>query len=1231
MIPKNLFQLRGDPLRLNYRARQTGLLNNLRSAISVWLIVVCLTGSTPYVQAQSWPMSRAMADFQPPALEPAVPSAPQATGGPDDFGYTYSTDVPFEWIDALGGPDTGLANDCGLLGSVTVPIGFDFKFYENTYSTVNVSFNGGLMFDRSDACAYNISARISSASPNNFISVYWKRFKDAPNKVHYLQGGVAPNRYLVIEWFQVDDSTLANTYTFEAILHENGDIVLQYLDMTIRNNQHPPGGAGIQDNYGTIGLAPFGLGTPLVSRSAARIYRPAPAVRTLVDIPADGRLGLPGTKARYFRLVRNAGDFGPDTFDLQPASNWPLAFYTANGVDPLTDTDGDGVIDTGSVPQGGVMNIVIETTIPAEAVPPQANAVVVTLRSSVDTNRTTPIVFYASVPPPFVQSYEQTYTPFAALYGPRFQSNFATGDGPSYESAVATLPNGNLIQVYSLGRYTLSGVYYEDLYSIVLDQLGRVVQPAAKITDFAAGTPVDIYNTGVAIAVAPNGTVGVVWSQFIGPYGSPYIPNVFFIPLNDIGRPIAPLIQLTNNQAVDYSSFSYLTLAAVTNNRFVIAWDDTDLVYTVLEATGAVVKPATSVAGGGRPSLTRLADGTAFLAGVSCTPAPCQITSGRIDQAGNFLNSPTVLPNAFGRGVDAVQLPNGNIVLAWENSDSVIRYAVLDAGLNLVRGVTDLSSVTRYTKNRVSVTYSGNQAILTWGDSNSSTGNLYYALLDGQGELLAYPMIFARGTNAYLETSINGQGNTFIIPDETPPTNPISLTSDSHLVGGYSANNVINMAWSGAADNSTGVAGYSVSWTNAPTTLPDTIQEIAHPMQNTQSPPLADGEWYVHLRTVDGSGNWAATAVHLGPFIVDRTAPRSVASSPEFATRPFTVTWGGNDALSRVAAYNLSVRDSLTPEWTPWLTNVTYQTAAYTEVIPGHTYLFRSEAVDRAGNIETDVPSEGDTHTTLAALQISGRVQTLRGQPVFNASVATQPGALNVAHTDGQGQYTVFLETSGVYTFTAQRSEFGALPAVPQVAVQTDLANYDFVLPPESEQMVNGGWEGGTFAGWEIGAGLTTTRATPIASPLFATPLSATITATLNLTAAHSGQYGLQINASKGISILTPLLAQTVTVPMTDTQPTLSWLYRLEQGQVELIWRVSGTRGVLTRTLSLTSTIGWQHAWLDLSDLGGETVRVELAIQNSPGALRLAVDEISLGAVQSGNYPIHLPIITFNQ
>lgn len=108
--------------------------------------------------------------------------------------------------------------------------------------------------------------------------------------------------------------------------------------------------------------------------------------------------------------------------------------------------------------------------------------------------------------------------------------------------------------------------------------------------------------------------------------------------------------------------------------------------------------------------------------------------------------------------------------------------------------------------------------------------------------------------------------------DTVAPSNPTSISSSSHTVDVWSADNTIDVSWSGAADSDSGVYGYSVAWTHSATFVPDQLVDTTT-ASATSTPLDDDDDWYFHVRTRDVAGNWSADAGHFGPFRIDTTPP----------------------------------------------------------------------------------------------------------------------------------------------------------------------------------------------------------------------------------------------------------------------------------------------------------------------------------------------------------------------
>lgn len=114
-----------------------------------------------------------------------------------------------------------------------------------------------------------------------------------------------------------------------------------------------------------------------------------------------------------------------------------------------------------------------------------------------------------------------------------------------------------------------------------------------------------------------------------------------------------------------------------------------------------------------------------------------------------------------------------------------------------------------------------------------------------------------------------------------PPTDPVSVTSTSHVPGAWSNHVVVDATWSGAADSGgSGLHGYSLLFDQLPGTVPDSSVEVLHRRDShrASSDPLPDGDGYhLHLRTCDSAGN-CAPGTHLGPFRLDPTPPQAPAA-----------------------------------------------------------------------------------------------------------------------------------------------------------------------------------------------------------------------------------------------------------------------------------------------------------------------------------------------------------------
>lgn len=747
--------------------------------------------------------------------------SPQATGGPDNFGYTWDDSVPLSWINASGGTDTGINSSTDHVGPIN--IGFSFKYYENAYTQLYISRFGFVAFN--DNNIYNSQSRIPNPEkPNDVIAPHWVPADDVNGYVRYLSGGTAPNRWFVVEWNRLESDCCGDTaeeYTFEVILHENGDIVFQYGTMTVGGRYYCQA-SGIEDSTGLNGLSITDFCEQIAPNHAVRIYRPAPSARVSIRPQYQGHFARAGETVAFQVPIRNTGELGADTYDLTASSAWPISFYAADGTTPLTDTDGDGTVDTGSVVQGSTVTVTVRITTPVGATVGDDNTATVTARSSLDTDKSKTATLQTAVPAPFAQVYRDGADGAMSLYLVQPAAQAVKNWYYGYEVAVAEAPNGNFVYAWNKRRCldASCNVYSDEIWYALLDRTGNVVRGPERLTN-NWGATVNTYDIAPVVAVAPNGRIGVVWYRYLWNSSTQQNYNIYFAILDASGNRVYGPVNLTNNAAwgswsdLNVPKFYFPRIAATDDNRFVLAWQRTyyrpptgsctsycsvdDIFYTVRDTSGNQIKPVTRFTndtpgwdqGYYRPTLAQLSGNQVIMAWDQTANYSDNIAYAVLDSAGNVIVS-TKTVNMSGWEVDAVRLSNGRILLAWTvwgDPNPQMAFAILDGTTyNVVAGPTTLTNPAAATGDGyVSVTAdAAGHAVLTWMDYFwDNRRNLYYALVDGNGNVLTPPMIFrtSQAASPYIQTSFEGYGNTSY--SWTPPVGVDGVASFSaSLFGG---------------------------------------------------------------------------------------------------------------------------------------------------------------------------------------------------------------------------------------------------------------------------------------------------------------------------------------------------------------------------------------------------------------------------------------------------------------
>jgi len=764
-----------------------------------------------------------------PFVGPSAQLSLQTTGGPDDFGYTWDDSVALNWINASSGTDTGIDSFADSAGPID--IGFSFKYYENTYTQIYISRNGFVSFNN---YYFDSQSRIPDpAEPNDVIAPSWGPVDNVNGYVRYLKGGTSPNRWIVVEWNSLEDSYSHTEYTFEVILHENGDIVFQYQNMEYSGNGWMCQASGIEDSTGLDGLTITDFCWQITSYHAVRIYRPSASARVGVSPHSDSRFSRAGAMVSYNVLIRNTGELGVDTYDLITPSTWPISLYAADGTTPLTDTNNNGMVDTGQVAQGSTLTITVKVQTPLTANVGDNNTVAVTACSSLNSSKCKTATLQTAIPAPFVQVYRDSADGAMSLYmahpdGQAVKKATADnywGDDP----AVAEMPGGKFIYMWNNGRCLDANcnTYASEIEYTILDRYGSTVRGVSKLTN-NSGATVDTYDFSPTVAVAPNGRIGVLWLRELemgNGNARQFNDNIYFAVLDASGNMVVAPTNLTNNAAwgnwdtLDVPRFYSPRIAATGDNRFILAWQQSyeksagfvdDIYYAIRDANGVQVKTATKLtndnpgsSGYYEPVLASLSSNRAFLSWISRGDANGNIYYTVISSNGTPVKAVTNLSmdnTVIGWGnYDAVQLSNGKILAVWEAWGCYpgewvprIQFALLDTSYNRIGTPVCLKAEAAVNGDAyVSVAAdNAGHAVLTWSDWDNNL-NLYYALVDGNGNVLTAPMNFltSQSLSSFIFTSYEGYGNTSY--SWTPPAGvDVVATLSASLYGGSPGGNV---------------------------------------------------------------------------------------------------------------------------------------------------------------------------------------------------------------------------------------------------------------------------------------------------------------------------------------------------------------------------------------------------------------------------------------------------------
>jgi hypothetical protein len=742
----------------------------------------------------------------PISTPPVVPLTPDA----DAYGYT-SESLAYAWEEINGlAPITFSTPVGGVAGPF--PLGFSFRFYENTYTTFYVN-TGGMITFGAGVNAIDPYSLPNTVSPNNLIAPFWANMFLNSGHAYYKNDQASNPKRTIIEWDNVGDP--ADPLSFQAILYENGNIAFHYKNLPASLGQYA---VGLEDADGVSGLTiQYNNPSGISELSGLLIRRPGPAARVKLTPILQGGFVSAGT-AHYSATIKNTGEPGPDNYEITITNSlpgWQVSLADSATNQTLPDSNANLKPETGSIPSGGQKTISIDVRAPFNAQEGQVNSLTLTAVSTANPAYSFTATVTVFVPVQFVQIYVRGATPGVRL-AQIWQTNYI-------DRKVNNIYTGTSMSTKAIDLYNYvvswentgggSGHSYTDIqYNIfnsltgasslkVLTNGAQLVQQEPNLVSAAARNP--------AIAVAGDGKAAFAWRLLkrrpvaVGSKNPNLAPddleetntNIFFNLLDEQNhnRLLDQDLNVTGdiNWYGTTSNTVYLNpaVAVTADNHYVICWitsvasqlgTGSDTVFCSYYTYNAAQKRMDRIQG---PVGISVETEPWLLRDISLTPLAGNQVLLSYMRLNNDTNeehiqytlrssngaqvlAPVEIPGAAGSDIRSLAFGlqgEGDPLVAWLDPLNRIGYVYLDAQNNYAvrpgypqyfsnpdgRRVSSLS-MTMELKGR---------ALLSWLDGDDSE-HLYLAVLDSQQNVVTPPVIFMDSNpGEQLVTSDYGLGN----------------------------------------------------------------------------------------------------------------------------------------------------------------------------------------------------------------------------------------------------------------------------------------------------------------------------------------------------------------------------------------------------------------------------------------------------------------------------------------
>jgi hypothetical protein len=183
------------------------------------------------------PYTLAPGAFSPEVIVPETITAPVVntatwTAVTSIGGYTVAP-ITFNFVD-ISGTGTALNLTDDSEANITIPFGF--TFYGVTSSNLRVGNNGGILFNATTGDVGVTNATLPNGTIGLAMLPFWDDMDSDTGNVYWEVQGAAPNRTLIVEWYNRPHYSNVGAATFEAILYEGSNVIeYHYLDTNFGN------------------------------------------------------------------------------------------------------------------------------------------------------------------------------------------------------------------------------------------------------------------------------------------------------------------------------------------------------------------------------------------------------------------------------------------------------------------------------------------------------------------------------------------------------------------------------------------------------------------------------------------------------------------------------------------------------------------------------------------------------------------------------------------------------------------------------------------------------------------------------------------------------------------------------------------------------------------------------------------------------------------------------------